>query len=210
MVLVIPDYRQGSVTGSEAVTNTMRALSIVSGVETSEYGGSEITTAMTGSIPASSSSAAPGHVYGGPGLFGGPALFGGPTGSSAVMTDTASVSSRQPPRRGPIQEFNAWDPSGTLHRVSKAQTVVSETHTATTSKTIRSNGWAKPVCLTVQKRTSCPQYLLSCVGQPQVSSRAPVVPQGRQDCNCHGDRRRASDTLDGLPATPQRRWRERR
>lgn len=74
--------------------------------------------------------------------------FGGPTGSSAVPTAEGSIYSEDAARGGP-QQFNAWGPDGVLHRVTKAQTVVSEASTGTTRSnvTVTPSGWIKPVSL---------------------------------------------------------------
>ena len=78
---------------------------------------------------------------------------GGPAGSSAVPTVDGSVYSDgtypgnvQHP--GGPQEFNAWGPDGVYHRVTKAETVISEASAATTTRgtvEVGSSGWTKPV-----------------------------------------------------------------
>ncbi|KAB5582727.1 hypothetical protein GE09DRAFT_280573 [Coniochaeta sp. 2T2.1] len=70
--------------------------------------------------------------------------FGGPTGSSAVPTAEGSVYSEATHRTTTgAQQFNAWAPNGVVHRLTKAQTVVSERSTAT-EHTVTPSGWVKP------------------------------------------------------------------
>ena len=104
--------------------------------------------------------------------------FGVPAGSSAE----GSVYSEATHCTG-HQQFNAWAPDGVLHRLIKAQTVVSErstTTTATTTKaepTITPSGWVKPVSKLEMLMSS--QLLTSSTEPAQVPGRCPLLPEVR-------------------------------
>lgn len=138
----------------------MLALTMASDAGTSEYGGSQST--ITQSI--SARGASDGNHRG----------LGESDG-----TDTVSVSSRQTVHRGPIQEFNAWDRDGNFHRMRKAETVVSEARTTTTSKTTtatQSNGWAKTVSYPVTQKYGQGSTNHYFAGQPEEPTSAPSLP----------------------------------